>query len=230
MKTTDFYPPHPHTARAQTPCEAPRRQATPSQQHRFEKMLCQPTPSQDQPAHNVRSSHPKKLESLCKHKRAETGAEHESQAEGMPAFLSVNSLFSSQAEFKNQTLLNEPVAADGNERYLITELRPQDTTLEQTAVLTTPVPSRLYSHMALPLAVHPGRHHFDVLGPAQTLLSHIQIISHQQGIIDVAIQANGHENATVLTHHLAKLDRRLAPKIRTHLRIEERADSSEPSA
>ncbi len=83
-------------------------------------------------------------------------------------------------------------------------------------------PSRLYAHMALPLNVSEEMRKFEVIdnGGASSLVSHISLGTLPEGGMSVTIGTSV-QHADLMDRHLPKLQRRLAAKVATHLRIVE---------
>jgi hypothetical protein len=81
-------------------------------------------------------------------------------------------------------------------------------------------PSRLYAHMALPLNVGEELGKFEIIDGHSSLVSHISLSTLPEGGLSVDIGTSV-QHADLMDRHLPKLQRRLAAKVATHMRIVE---------
>jgi hypothetical protein len=80
--------------------------------------------------------------------------------------------------------------------------------------------SHLYAHMALPLNVGEELSKFEVIDGNASLVSHISLATLPEGGLSVDIGTSV-QHADLMDRHLPKLQRRLAAKVATHMRIVE---------
>ena len=80
--------------------------------------------------------------------------------------------------------------------------------------------ANLYAYMALPIAPAGQTSRFEVLDPASSLVSHVEVNTLPQGKLTVAVGTSV-QHASLMDRYLPQLQRRLADKVSaTHLRVE----------